>query len=81
MKRTQVFKDDGGSWRYRVVSGNGEILCTSEAYTRHRDARRGIEALVTAICADRKAREDESALVRQTTLHSAARRRAKEGKK
>ena len=31
--RFQTFKDVGGSWRFRIVSVNGEIVAQSEAYS------------------------------------------------
>lgn len=39
-----IFPDDGGGWRWRGKSANGEIVATSESYTRHEDARRAAEA-------------------------------------
>lgn len=30
-----------GDWYWRLVGGNGETLCVSEAYTRKASARRG----------------------------------------
>ena len=31
--RFQTFKDVGGSWRFRIVSVNGEIVAQSKAYS------------------------------------------------
>jgi uncharacterized protein YegP (UPF0339 family) len=39
----EIFQDDAGEWRWRVQGANGEIVATSEAYTRKADARRGWE--------------------------------------
>lgn len=36
-----------GEWFYRVVSVNGQTLCTSEAFTRKRDAQRAATRLFT----------------------------------
>lgn len=50
MKAKVVYlKDKRGRWRFRVVGGNGEIVCQSQAYSRCIDAKRGFEDL-TAIC-------------------------------
>ena len=45
----EIFKDDAGGWRYRVKAANGEILVTSESYTRKADARRGLDDLRAAL--------------------------------
>jgi uncharacterized protein YegP (UPF0339 family) len=37
----EVFEDDDCMWRWRVQAANGEIVASSEAYTRKADARRG----------------------------------------
>jgi uncharacterized protein YegP (UPF0339 family) len=39
--RFEVYEDNAQAWRWRLVAGNGEIVATSEAYTRKADARRG----------------------------------------
>lgn len=36
----EIFESKDG-WRYRVKGANGEILASSEAYTREVDAERG----------------------------------------
>lgn len=41
----EIFEDEAGGWRYRVKGLNGEIMVTSEAYTRESDARRGFVQL------------------------------------
>lgn len=38
----ETFKDTDGEWRWRLKGANGEIVATSEAYTRQADAVRGI---------------------------------------
>lgn len=44
--RFEVFPDDAGGWRFRLVAGNGEIVAiSSESYTRPSDARRGIRTV------------------------------------
>ncbi len=45
----QLFRDAGGGWRYRVAGDNGEIMVTSEAYTREPDAFRGAHDLIIMI--------------------------------
>ena len=42
----EIFKDSAGKWRYRIKGGNGEIMVTSEAYTRDVDAVRGVHDLM-----------------------------------
>lgn len=41
----EVFQDAKGEWRFRVKGRNGEIVATSEGYTRKDDAKRGFFAL------------------------------------
>lgn len=46
----EVFQDAKGEWRFRVKGRNGEIVATSEGYTRKDDAKRGyftLRALVS----------------------------------
>jgi uncharacterized protein YegP (UPF0339 family) len=43
--RFEVFEDVDGSWRYRLIAKNGEILAASESYRDATDARRGVTAL------------------------------------
>ena len=50
--KRRIFRDNAGQWRFQVKAGNGEILATSEAYTRRRDALRGFDDLVSAIKLD-----------------------------
>jgi uncharacterized protein YegP (UPF0339 family) len=40
--RYEVFKDEGGEWRWRLQAANGEIIAQSEGYTRREDAERGL---------------------------------------
>lgn len=46
---TELFRDAEGGWRYRIRANNGEILSTSESYTRKHDAERAIDALGRAV--------------------------------
>jgi uncharacterized protein YegP (UPF0339 family) len=39
------FQDGQDQWRFRVKGKNGEIVVTSEGYTRKRDAVRGFMTL------------------------------------
>lgn len=41
----RYFQDAAGGWRFRVTGRNGEIVVTSESYTRRRDAKRGLKTL------------------------------------
>ena len=34
----QIFKDEQGQWRWRLIAKNGEIVATSEGYTRRSNA-------------------------------------------
>jgi hypothetical protein len=45
----EYYKDSAGGFRFRVKGGNGEIVATSESYTRKRDAKRGYKALVDIV--------------------------------
>lgn len=47
--RIEVFKDGGGSWRWRRVAPNNEIISSGESHTRREDAVR----------AARRANEDQ----------------------
>lgn len=42
---TEIFQDKHGEWRFRIKGHNGEIMATSEGYTRPHDARRGLDDL------------------------------------
>ena len=44
-KMIEIFKDGAGEWRFRVKGANGEIVASSEGYTRKADALRGIDTL------------------------------------
>lgn len=43
--RIEIFEGKDGQWYYRLRSTNGQILCTSEGYTRSYDAWRGATRL------------------------------------
>jgi uncharacterized protein YegP (UPF0339 family) len=45
----EFFEDEAGGHRFRVKGRNGEIIVTSESYTRHSDAVRGLLGLCRAI--------------------------------
>lgn len=44
-KSYKVFQGKDGQWYYSILGENGEVMATSEGYTRHRDATRGVAAL------------------------------------
>lgn len=44
-ERIEFFQDSANGHRFRVRGDNGEIVATSEGYTRHGDARRGAGTL------------------------------------
>ncbi len=39
----EVYEDAAGSYRWRLVAGNGEKIAASEAYTTRANARRSAE--------------------------------------
>lgn len=41
MSKYDVFQDDEGLWRWRLVAANNEIVAQSESYTTKADAERG----------------------------------------
>jgi uncharacterized protein YegP (UPF0339 family) len=42
----EVFRDEGGEWRWRLVATNGNIIADSgEGYTTKQGAKRGIESV------------------------------------
>lgn len=49
MSRFEVFQDEAGEWRWRLVAANGEPLATSEGYTRKGDAIRAVGDLREAV--------------------------------
>lgn len=48
---TEIFQDEAGGWRFRVKGRNGEIVATSESYTRALDAERGLKTLTRILTA------------------------------
>jgi uncharacterized protein YegP (UPF0339 family) len=44
----EIYKDGKGEYRFRLKSGNGEVVATGENYTRKADARRAIEGVQRA---------------------------------
>jgi uncharacterized protein YegP (UPF0339 family) len=45
----EVFQDQDQEWRWRLRASNGEILATSESYTREADAKRGIADMTAVV--------------------------------
>jgi uncharacterized protein YegP (UPF0339 family) len=45
----EFFTDEQGEYRFRIKGRNGEVLATSEGYTREDDARRGFWDLARAV--------------------------------
>lgn len=43
--RFEIYEDDAGEHRWRLVAGNGEIVATGEGHTRWEDAERAIETV------------------------------------
>jgi uncharacterized protein YegP (UPF0339 family) len=39
-KRIEVFTDRRGNGRYRLIAANGEVIASSESYSRRADAKR-----------------------------------------
>lgn len=46
----EIFQDEAGEWRYRILGRNGEKMATSEGYTRPHDAERGANDLHQLLC-------------------------------
>ena len=42
----EIFKDEKGSFRFRLKSGNGQVLAVSEAYKRKPSAVNGINSVI-----------------------------------
>lgn len=49
--RIEIFTDDAGGHRFRLVGGNGQKMAASQAYTRKTSARRAARRIV-AVCDD-----------------------------
>jgi uncharacterized protein YegP (UPF0339 family) len=45
--RFELFRDVAGKWRWRLVGRNGEIMCSSEGYSRRIDAEATINSIRT----------------------------------
>lgn len=56
----ELFKDKSGKFRFRLVAANGEIVMTSEDYTRKQKALQTIDSIRSAF------RQEVS--VRDTTI-------------
>ena len=41
----EVYKDKAGAFRFRLKSGNGEVIATGEAYSTKAAAIKGIESV------------------------------------
>lgn len=48
----KVFQGSDGQFYFNVYGSNGEVLATSEGYTRKHDAVRGFKALRMAVIQD-----------------------------
>jgi len=44
-ERFEIFKDQKGEYRFRLVAPNNEIIAVSEGYTTKQACLKGIEAL------------------------------------
>jgi len=58
--KVEVFEDEKGDFRFRVKGGNGEIIVTSEGYTRKHDATRGFATLIDIINHPDTSEEDQT---------------------
>lgn len=43
--RFEVYQDEAGEFRWRLVAANGEIVASGEGHTRLEDAERAIETV------------------------------------
>lgn len=41
-----VFKDEAKQWRWNARGGNGQIICTSEAFDNYSNACRAAQSLI-----------------------------------
>jgi uncharacterized protein YegP (UPF0339 family) len=48
--RFEVYEDEAGEWRWRLIAGNGRTVATGESHESSRDAHRAV-ADVRAIVA------------------------------
>lgn len=48
-KSYKIFQGKDGDWYFNILAENGQVMATSEGYTRHRDAVRGVVALRTRL--------------------------------
>lgn len=59
----ELFRDQGGAYRFRLKASNGQIILTSEGYTRKPSAISGISAVKRNATVDarfdRKASDDQ----------------------
>lgn len=58
--RAEIFTDTDGEHRFRIVSGNNQIVATSEGYSRRRDAIRGLFALARIVLSITRFRRDRT---------------------
>lgn len=64
----ELFKDEGGGFRYRIKGANGEPMVTSESYTKVSDAADGLFALVKVFVKfDKWYAKDDDSWLRDTT--------------
>ena len=59
-KSYKVFQGSDGQFYFNVYGSNGEVLATSEGYTRKHDAVRGFKALRMAVFQDTEITEENS---------------------
>lgn len=45
----ELYMRDDGDWGFRLRAANGELIATSEGYTRKQSAEDGIEAVKDAV--------------------------------
>lgn len=50
--RYELFTDVAGQWRFRVKAPNGEVIATSEGYSKRVDAEDTVKMLVRAMDED-----------------------------
>lgn len=53
MARYELYRAESGDWRWRLKSGNGEVIASGEGYATKHGARRGIDAHRRAACTER----------------------------
>lgn len=48
--KIEIYRDEAGGWRWRLIARNGKIICTpGENFTSRKDARRSYRTVAATI--------------------------------